>query len=87
MTPSYDEWLGEVSKALESINMRMSDWQRFWAFDFRREFDSGTSANEAATKANMFWWHNQNKAVDQDCLKTPNCWLPRNHTGECQSRL
>jgi hypothetical protein len=86
MTASYDDWLGEVSRALESVNMTMREWQRMWAFDFRREFDSGTSANDAATKANQFWWHRQNTAIGQNCLKTQNCWLPRNHQGECQPR-
>jgi hypothetical protein len=36
----------------------------------------------AAMKANRFWWTRQNKAIGQDCRKTPDCWLPRNHQGE-----
>lgn len=82
----YDAWLKEVQDALASINMPWGDWQKRWTFDFRREFDSGAAANEAAMKANQFWWHEQNKAIDQDCLKTKNCWLPREHQGVCQPR-
>jgi hypothetical protein len=80
----YESWLNEVKDALASINMPFEGWQGIWAYDFRQEFDGGTKANEAALKANKFWWHEQNKAIGQDCQKTPNCWLPRDHRGECQ---
>jgi hypothetical protein len=84
MTVTYESWLKEVNEALASINMPMADWQSRWTFDFSREFSGGTSANDAAVKANKFWWHEQNKAIGQDCRKTPNCWLPRNHQDKCQ---
>lgn len=80
----YESWLNQVGEALSSINMPMDDWQKVWPFDFRKEFDLGTSAEEAASKANRFWWRAQNKSIHQDCLKSPNCWLPRDHQGECQ---
>jgi hypothetical protein len=81
---AYEPWLKEVEEALASINMPMSDWQKLWAFDFRREFNAGTTASGAAMKANQYWWMQQNKAIGQDCRKTPNCWLPGNHQGECK---
>jgi hypothetical protein len=87
MTIPYETWLDDVSVALDSINMPMNDWQRIWPFDFRTEFDAGTTADDAATKANRFWWRQQNKSLNQECQKTANCWLPRNHPGECQSRF
>ena len=80
----YESWLKNVDEALSSINMTLEDWQTHWAFDFRREFDSGTPASEAALKANRFWWQQQNRSMGQDCQRTANCWLPRNHEGECQ---
>ena len=84
MNVSFEEWLSEVRSALESINMPMDDWQKSWQFDFPNEFGAGTTANDAALKANRFWWHQQNKAVNQECQKRRDCWLPRHHQGECQ---
>lgn len=84
VTAAYEAWLGDVKTALSSINMPLDDWQETWPFDFRKEFESGTSTSDAAMKANRFWWHRQNVAMNQDCRLTPNCWLPRNHQGECQ---
>jgi hypothetical protein len=81
---AYDSWLKEVEDALSSINMPMEDWQTIWSFDFRTEFEAQTTPKDAAMKANQYWWRQQNKAIDQDCRKTPNCWLPRNHQGECE---
>jgi len=52
---AYEPWLKEVEEALASLNMPMSDWQKSWAFDFRREFAAGTTANDAAMKANRYW--------------------------------
>jgi hypothetical protein len=83
----YQSWLRQVQEALSSINMLMEDWQNVWAFDFRREFDAGATANVAEMKANKYWWHQQNKDMGQDCLKVPNCWLPRDHQGECEPCL
>ena len=84
---SYESWLKEVDEALSSINMPMQDWEEIWAFDFRSEFAAKTTSTDAAMKANRYWWQCQNKALGQDCLKTPNCWLPRNHQGDCQPRI
>lgn len=84
MAKDCESWLKEVETALASINMTLTDWQSRWVFDFSREFSTGTSANDAAKKANRFWWFQQNKAIGQDCRKTPNCWLPRNHQANCE---
>lgn len=83
-TTGYDTWLNQVKDALSSINMKLEDWQQVWSFDFKREFDSGTTPDAAAMKANQFWWFKQNKSIGQECRRTPNCWLPQNHQGECQ---
>lgn len=83
-TVTYEAWLQNVDEALKSINMPMQDWQSIWRFDFRGAFDGGASAGDAAMKANRFWWKQQNRAVEQECPKTPECWLPKNHQGECQ---
>lgn len=84
MTMNFDQWLGEVRTALDSVNMPMDDWQGLWVFDFRREYDAGAKADDAAMKANRFWWREQNKSLKQDCRETDGCWLPRGHRGECQ---
>jgi hypothetical protein len=64
--------------------MPMEDWQKAYPFDFLGEHDAGATPDEAAMKANRFWWHQQNKSPKQDCQKTPSCWLPRAHQGKCQ---
>jgi len=87
MNASFEGWLTEVRSALDSMNMPLDDWQRQWRFDFDREFGAGTTANDAAAKANRFWWHQQNKSMNQECRKSRDCWLPRNHQGECQPGL
>jgi hypothetical protein len=84
MAHRYEVWIEEVQKALGSINMSMDDWQSRWEFDFPSEYKSGTKADDAAMKANRFWWHEQNKSLKQDCRLTPNCWLPHGHQGSCQ---
>jgi hypothetical protein len=80
----YEKWLDDVKGALRSVNMPFDDWQSRWHFDLRREFESGAKADDAAMKANRFWWREQNKSLKQDCRKTPDCWLPRGHQGACQ---
>lgn len=84
MNSSFEGWLSEVRAALDSINMPIDDWQKAWRFDFRREFGAGTTAKDAAMKANRFWWRQQNKAINHECQKAEGCWLPRNHQGECE---
>jgi hypothetical protein len=84
MEPDYDRWLRDVRAALDSINMRMDDWQGVWRFEFEREYRAGTDPKTAAEKANRYWWHEQNRALGRDCLRSLNCWLPRDHKGNCQ---
>src|ERR1700691_5439036 len=84
MADAYEVWIGDVQQALGAINMSMDDWQSLWSFDFQAEYKAGTKADDAAMKANRFWWHEQNKSLKQDCRLTPNCWLPRGHQGPCQ---
>jgi hypothetical protein len=81
---TYKSWRDEVKAALREINMPFDDWQKRWPFDFRKEYVAETSPVEAAKKVNRFWWHQQNKAMHQECHKTPNCWLPDRHQGDCQ---
>ena len=83
ITTNFDTWLADVREALNSINMPMEEWQKSWAFDFKDEFEAGTSPDQAALKANRFWWRNQNAALKQDCRLTSTCWLPRGHAGKC----
>jgi hypothetical protein len=81
---TYESWLREVRATLASINMLLEDWQKQWAFDFEGQYSAGASPNEAAERANRFWWYKQNKVLKRECLQTPNCWLPREHSGDCQ---
>lgn len=71
MAASYEKWLKDVKGALDSINMAFDDWQNLWPFSFEREFQRGLTANDAAMRANRFWWQKQNKSLDRDCRKTP----------------
>ncbi len=84
MSDAYEVWLDQVKEALRSINMRIEDWQPMCPFDFESEYEAGTSADDAAMKANRFWWHQQNKSMGRDCDRLPGCWLPKEHQGECQ---
>jgi len=84
MTDAYQVWLGQVEVALNSINMQMQDWQNVWAFDFVSQFDAGKKPDEAAMKANRFWWRQQNRSLSRDCQNVPGCWLPSGHQGNCQ---
>jgi hypothetical protein len=83
-TLNYEVWIKDVQEALRSINMNMNDWQGVWPFDFAAEHKAGTKPDDAAMKANRFWWHEQNKSLKQDCRNTADCWLPRGHQGACQ---
>jgi hypothetical protein len=73
---SYDAWLAKVRDVLDSIKMPIETWQATSAFDFEREFAAESSPDNAALRANKFWWLQQNRRIDQDCCRTPNCWLP-----------
>jgi hypothetical protein len=84
MTDAFQVWIGEVQTALRSINMSMEDWQGRWPFDFQAAYNAGTKADDAAMKANRFWWREQNRSLKQDCRLIPTCWLPRGHQGSCQ---
>lgn len=84
MTDAFEKWLWEVRAALESINMPMEEWQRSWPFLFRDEYAQGASPDDAAMKANRFWWLQQNKSLTTDCRNTKDCWLHRGHQGDCE---
>jgi hypothetical protein len=81
---TFADWLSDVRKALDSINMPMDTWHSVWPFDFSREFADGTAPSVTALKANRFWWRQQNQRLDQDCQRAKNCWLPRDHRGACE---
>lgn len=80
----FADWLGEVKAALHEVNMPFDEWQKASPFDFEKEHEAGTKPDDAAMKANRFWWYEQNKRINQDCRVTSKCWLPRNHQGNCQ---
>ena|ERR1700677_3926908 len=84
MSSTYDIWLDQVREALHSVNMEMGDWQPIFAFDFSAAHDAGDTPDEAAMKANKFWWYRQNQSLKTDCRRTPRCWLPQSHRGGCQ---
>lgn len=84
MPNTYETWVKQVRAALNSINMEMDDWQGRWPFNFQREYGTGTNADNAAIKANRFWWLNQNKSLKRECRSTPSCWLPSGHQQPCE---
>ena len=79
-----DDWSPRYNIAPTQFVPVMEDWQPIWSFDFSGEQKAGTTPDDAAMKANRFWWREQNKSLQKDCQKTPTCWLPRDHQGECQ---
>jgi hypothetical protein len=84
MSSAYEIWLDQVRETLRSINMQMEDWQPVFSFNFQIAHDAGDTPDEAAIKANRFWWLRQNQSLRTECLKMPDCWLPREHQGTCQ---
>src|SRR5579871_5124079 len=84
MSESYSDWIRNVDATLRSINMSLEEWQRLWPFNFQQEFNAGVKPDDAAMKANRYWWFRQNKSLNRQCEKTPNCWLPRGHQGLCE---
>ncbi len=84
MASSYEEWMNEVRAAFDSLDMPMADWQVIGAFDYRGEYDAGVKPDDAARKANRYWWHEWNKSLKQNCRQRQDCWLPHGHQGECQ---
>jgi hypothetical protein len=78
-----DQWLKEVTAA-ETVNMPMADWQNLWPFDFQAQYAAGVTPDDAAMKANRYWWHEQNKSQNRNCRETKDCWLPRGHQGICE---
>jgi hypothetical protein len=84
MSPTYEVWLDQVREALRCINMQMEDWQPVFAFNFSAAHNAGLTPDEAALKANRFWWYEQNQSLKTDCRRTPRCWLPQGHQGACQ---
>ena len=77
--------MNEVRAAFDSLNMPMTDWQVIGAFDYRSEYNAGVKPDDAAMKANRYWWREWNKSLKQDCLLAKDCWLPRGHQGQCQT--
>ena len=81
---TYEVWLDRVKDILQSMNMPLEDWQSIRQFDFKAQYDAGTTPDEAAMKAKRYWWHQQHKSLKQDCQLRPDCWLPRGHQAKCQ---
>src|SRR5579872_4230393 len=76
---SYERWLSEARELLRTINIDLDHWQQHWRFDFADQYSSGIEPRDAAVNANRFWWYQQNKAVEKNCNRTENCWLPVGH--------
>ena len=84
MANTYEEWMKEVRAAFDLLDMPMADWQVIGVFDYRGEYEARAKPEEAAQKANRYWWQEWNKSLNQECLNSKDCWLPRGHEGECQ---
>ena len=54
--PEYTSWLNEVRATLASEHMELDAWEKNWAYDFRRDYDAGVSAHDAAVLAETYWW-------------------------------
>ncbi len=54
----YATWLSAVESALLAKNMKLDAWQQNWTYDFKKDFELGLSARDAALHACHFWWGN-----------------------------
>jgi len=54
--PDYITWLHEVGAALASVQMELDAWRENWPYDFRKDYEAGVSAHDAAMHAQDFWW-------------------------------
>ena len=52
----YKSWLHDVKSDLSTMDMEIGDWQDNWKYDFRREYNAGVAAHDAAIHAHDFWW-------------------------------
>ena len=52
----YGTWLDDVRSILATMDMKMDSWQDSWEFDFRKEYDRGSTPRIAAVHAHDFWW-------------------------------
>lgn len=52
----YWTWIREVNSLLHTMHMEMGACQENWEYDFRKEYDSGETARDAAIHAHDFWW-------------------------------
>ncbi len=82
--PTYAAWMNQVREKLFANGMDFDEWQSAFPYNFRRSFESGTSPTDAATRTSRFWWREQEKLLRTQCNRAANCWLPRDHDGECQ---
>ena len=53
---NYETWWQEVRNTLGAMNMHVEDCQENWEFDFRQEFEEGSTPENAAVRAFDFWW-------------------------------
>jgi hypothetical protein len=52
----YKTWLDDVQDVLTAMDIEMGAWQENWEFDFRGQFDRGSTPHDAAHNAYDFWW-------------------------------
>jgi hypothetical protein len=52
----YKTWLDDVQDTLTAMDIEMEAWQENWEFDFRGEFNRGSTPHDAARSAYDFWW-------------------------------
>ncbi len=56
LQPDFSTWLSEVRATLGSMHMDLDRWEKNWFYDFRKDYDAGVSAYDAAKRARKFWW-------------------------------
>jgi hypothetical protein len=54
--PDYTTWLRDVRRVLTIMHMEMDAWQENWNYDFRKAYNAGATARDAAVHAYDFWW-------------------------------
>jgi hypothetical protein len=52
----YETWIQDVWDVLAKLDIEAATWQKNWEFEFRKEYDCGSTPYEAAARAQDFWW-------------------------------
>ncbi len=53
----YETWFADVRVTLAMLQMEIDTWDQNWPYDFQADFAASMSPEDAASRAQDFWWH------------------------------